>query len=134
MLQITVLFAGFETTSTTFAWCLWHIAGDTRLQEDLYQEITGFLGRDTTVSDLTYDKVWSDELDLMSRVIAETLRVHPPVAAIERTVKQSTVLPTQSGFAKSASIHTTAGDHIVIDVASFGFDANYFGPDVDEFR
>ena len=36
---MTLLFAGTDTTSTTLAACLWEIANDSQLQEELYQEV-----------------------------------------------------------------------------------------------
>jgi cytochrome P450 len=91
-----VLFAGFETTATTFSWCMWHMARDLALQDRLRKEIhANFTDLQvTSVSELTYEQVWDDDkMGLVGRILNETLRMHPPVATIERTAQKATVVP-----------------------------------------
>ena len=93
-----VLFAGFETTATTFSWCLWHLAKDLTLQERLRKEIGDYFSEAgiTSVAQMSYEQVWDDKLTLVRMVLNETLRMHPPVHTIERCVKKSAVLPVPS--------------------------------------
>jgi cytochrome P450 len=91
-----VLVAGFETTSTTLAWSLWHMARDLRAQRRAREEILAIFAElgVSSVAELSYEEIWSEKFTLVENIINETLRMHPPLASIERTAMRDVVVPT----------------------------------------
>lgn len=91
------MFAGFETTASTFAWCLWHLAKDNVIQEAIRKQVQDFFAEEqiSSVAEMTYDQIWDDRLGSVSRAINETLRMHPPVAHIDRVANKSAVIPRE---------------------------------------
>ncbi len=82
-LMIGLLMAGQHSSSVTSSWIMLHLAAQPELMEELYQEQL------LTLSDfskpLTYDDL--EKLPLITNVIRETLRIHPPIHSIMRKVK-----------------------------------------------
>jgi cytochrome P450 len=69
---MTFVNAGHETTAVTLGWALFEIGRDAALQARLAAELDAVLGaRAPGFADLA-------RLDLLGRIVRETLRVHPP--------------------------------------------------------
>ncbi|KAJ5899827.1 Eburicol 14-alpha-demethylase [Penicillium taxi] len=82
-MMIALLMAGQHSSSSTMAWIVLRLATCPELMEELYQEQLSVLGDD--LPDLTYESM--QKLDLHSKVIKETLRIHAPIHSIIRAVK-----------------------------------------------
>ena len=82
-LMIALLMAGQHSSSVTSSWIMLNLAARPDITENLYQEQIHVLGGDP--SPLTYDKL--QKLPLLTNVIRETLRLHPPIHSIMRKVK-----------------------------------------------
>ncbi|XP_055890425.1 cytochrome P450 3A24-like [Biomphalaria glabrata] len=76
--SMLILFAGFETTSTTLQFCLYLLAQHQDVQEKVYQEILTQLQSDTP----THEEL--NKLTYMEQVVDETLRLYPPIPIITR--------------------------------------------------
>uniref|UniRef100_A0A2C9JZV5 Cytochrome P450 n=1 Tax=Biomphalaria glabrata TaxID=6526 RepID=A0A2C9JZV5_BIOGL len=76
--SILILFAGFETTSTTLQFCLYLLAQHQDVQEKLLVEIQEVIQSETP----TYEEV--NKLKYMEQVLDETLRLFPPLPIITR--------------------------------------------------
>ncbi|KAI8790641.1 cytochrome P450 3A19 [Biomphalaria glabrata] len=76
--SILILFAGFETTSTTLQFCLYLLAQHQDVQEKLLLEIQEVIQSETP----TYEEV--NKLKYMEQVLEETLRLFPPLPIITR--------------------------------------------------
>ncbi len=75
---MTFVNAGHETTAVSLTWALYEIGRDAALRARLEAEVDAALGRDApTLASLA-------RLDLLGRVIRETLRLHPPGWTIPR--------------------------------------------------
>lgn len=83
-LMIALLMAGQHSSSVTSSWVLLHLAAEPSIMEELYDEQQRVLGEDIT-KPLTYDAL--QKLQLVTHVIQETLRLHPPIHSIMRKVK-----------------------------------------------
>ena len=85
----TMLLAGHETTAVTLAWALYllsqHPDVEARLREELRDVLGGPGGRPPTYEDL-------DRLEYTRMVIDETLRLYPPIWALNRHVAEDTEL------------------------------------------
>lgn len=79
---MTLLIAGFETTSTTIAWLLYELAANIELQADLRSEIHERIQPDP----LSY---FEDDQTLLSRCVHEALRLHPSIPFIIREVREA---------------------------------------------
>lgn len=82
-MMIALLMAGQHSSSSTAAWIVLRLATCPEIVEELYQEQLRVLGSD--LPPLTYESL--QKLDLHSKVIKETLRIHAPIHSIIRAVK-----------------------------------------------
>lgn len=82
-MMIALLMAGQHSSSSTASWILLRLATRPDIAEELYQEQLRVLGSD--LPELTYESL--QKLDLHSKVIKETLRIHAPIHSIIRAVK-----------------------------------------------
>ncbi|KAI3482984.1 hypothetical protein L1887_54104 [Cichorium endivia] len=96
----TFMFAGYETSSVTTSWALYFLSRHPDVQQKLRDLISATLrerkgvGLDDLVpADLGYDDVWCDELRYLDWVLAETLRLCPPVPGNDREAARDAVLP-----------------------------------------
>ena len=83
-MMIALLMAGQHSSSVTSSWIMLRLASQPEVMEELYEEQLGLLGGDLSKS-LTYDDL--QNLPLLTHVIRETLRLHPPIHSIMRKVK-----------------------------------------------
>lgn len=75
---VTFLLAGHETTSNTLAWALYLLAKHPEVQRAVHAEIDRVVGqREITGADV-------DALELVDRVVAETMRLYPPAYMLAR--------------------------------------------------
>ncbi len=88
-IMIALLMAGQHTSSATSAWILLRLAEQPNLIADLYQEQLKVYGQDLTP--LTYETL--SQCSLLSYVIRETLRMHPPLHSLMRKVKAPLSVP-----------------------------------------
>jgi sterol 14-demethylase len=82
-MMIALLMAGQHSSSSTAAWIVLRLATCPEIVEELYQEQIKVLGSD--LPPLTHEGL--NKLDLHSKVIKETLRIHSPIHSIIRAVK-----------------------------------------------
>eukprot|EP00111_Clytia_hemisphaerica_P006996 TCONS_00020287-protein len=84
----TFVNAGFETTSTALAWCLYLLGRNIGCQQKLWEELNEYKERHQgtntifSIQDLT-------ELKYTDAVIKESMRIHPPVPVIARTLSEN---------------------------------------------
>lgn len=106
---MTLLIAGFETTSTTIAWLLYELARNPAIQIALRQEINdGF-----TTDHLAY---FDADDTLLARSVLETLRLHPSIPFIIREIESE----VESGAGK-----LVRGDYVVLSIEEM--QRRYFG-------
>lgn len=82
-LMIAILMAGQHTSAATGCWALLHLAEKPEYIKLLFEEQKKVFG--DNLDNLTYDNL--KDLELLSYVIRETLRLHPPLHSIIRKVK-----------------------------------------------
>lgn len=82
-MMIALLMAGQHSSSSTASWIVLHLAASPEITEELYQEQLRVLG--PALPDLTYETL--QKLEMHSKVIKETLRIHAPIHSIIRAVK-----------------------------------------------
>ncbi|SOB79797.1 cytochrome P450 [Streptomyces sp. 1331.2] len=83
---ITFLLAGTETTAATLSWAWTLLAANPAVRRRLHAELDTVLdGRPARHEDLP-------ALPLTARIVSETLRLHPPVWLLSRTVTTATEL------------------------------------------
>ncbi|WP_406301168.1 cytochrome P450 [Streptomyces sp. NBC_00885] len=88
----TMLFAGSETTASTLAWALHHLAEHPDIEREVLDEIDKAAGnRPVTFADVP-------QLPSITRVLDEALRLHGVVALMRRTTEPVTI----GGFALQA--------------------------------
>ncbi|KAG9142429.1 hypothetical protein Leryth_026474 [Lithospermum erythrorhizon] len=65
--------AGTDTSATAIEWALLHLVTDQEIQEKLYQEIVGVVGKDGKITENDVEK-----MPFLGAIIKETFRRHPP--------------------------------------------------------
>jgi cytochrome P450 family 3 subfamily A len=122
LLQNIFLFflAGHETTSSSLTAILHYISADPKLQKLCQEEVDRvFEGKTPTNESVK-------QLDILNRVINESMRILCPVRALpgRRVVDDDTVL---------GNYHIPKGTLISINVRSLHLDPDIWGKDADEF-
>ncbi|XP_063913466.1 probable cytochrome P450 6a13 [Zophobas morio] len=113
--------AGYETSSTTMTFCLFELASNPEVQENLRKEVEEVLQKHD--NKLTYEAV--TEMHYMEQVINETLRKHPPISTLIRLcTKNYTVPGTNSVIEK--------GTTVFVPIAGIQHDPEYY-PNPEKF-
>ncbi|KAH9509395.1 hypothetical protein Btru_045783 [Bulinus truncatus] len=81
--SLLIIFAGFETTSTTLQMCYYMLAKHPDVQEKVYEEIESIVQSESP----TYEEL--SQLTYMEQVINETLRLYPPAAIVARIAAET---------------------------------------------
>ncbi|XP_050215309.1 cytochrome P450 77A4-like [Mercurialis annua] len=68
-----VVSAGTDTSATTIEWALLHLVTNQEIQEKLYQEIVGVVGKNGVVQEEDVEK-----MHYLAAIVKETFRRHPP--------------------------------------------------------
>ncbi|CAH8383988.1 unnamed protein product [Eruca vesicaria subsp. sativa] len=68
-----IVSAGTDTSATTLEWALLHLVTDQNIQEKLYEEVVGVVGKNGVVEEDDVAK-----MPYLEAIVKETLRRHPP--------------------------------------------------------
>ncbi|KAK7264501.1 hypothetical protein RJT34_32110 [Clitoria ternatea] len=68
-----VISAGTDTSATAVEWALFHLVKDQEIQERLYREIVGCVGKEGVVTESDVEK-----MVYLGAIVKETFRRHPP--------------------------------------------------------
>ncbi|XP_048513690.1 cytochrome P450 6a2-like [Athalia rosae] len=112
--------AGFETSSTTAAFCLYELSLNQNIQEKVATEINEVLNK---FGDLTYDSI--REMPYLHKVVSETLRKYPSLPTLNRECTKDIVLPVNG-------LRVTKGTSVIIPVFGLHRDPDTW-PDPDKF-
>ncbi|KAI9248114.1 cytochrome P450 [Helicostylum pulchrum] len=119
---LTFLAAGHETTSVSLSWCLWLLAQNQQIQDDLREEVrTLFQDNDETP---TYEEI--NSLPLLNNVVRETLRLIPAVPMTSRISRVATALGPYAVPAGTRIMICPIATHHSKDI--WGEDAEVFNP------
>ncbi|XP_027854113.2 probable cytochrome P450 6a13 [Aphis gossypii] len=113
--------AGFQTVSSTISHCIYELALNKSIQDKLRQEIHLKLSNNN--GQINYELLM--DLNYLDMVIAETLRMYPPIIALFRKAIQSYRVPNDSLIIEN-------GQKIIIPVHALHFDSKYY-PDPNKF-
>lgn len=113
-MMIALLMAGQHSSSSTAAWIVLHLARNPDIMEELYQEQIRVLG--PSLPPLTFETL--QKLELQSKVIKETLRIHAPIHSMIRAVKNPMpvegtryVIPTSHNVLSSPGVTARSDEH-----------------------
>lgn len=85
-LSLSLLSAGFETSSNTTTFCIYYLAKNPEIQDKLRKHILA--NQESLRSDPD-----SPEAQMITNIILETLRLIPPVVTTERIAMKDMVIP-----------------------------------------
>ncbi|KAL3269757.1 hypothetical protein HHI36_008817 [Cryptolaemus montrouzieri] len=119
--QALVFFtAGSETTVGTLSFCLYELAMNLDIQNELRNEIRQNLNSDGTIS---YEALF--EMTYLDLIIKETLRKYPLTHLLMRYAEKDYTF-------EETGLHLEKGTPVIISMTSFHYDERYF-PDPDKF-
>ncbi|XP_026840952.1 probable cytochrome P450 6a14 [Drosophila persimilis] len=108
--------AGFETSSSTMAYCLYELAQHPDIQRRVREEIDAVLKK-VEGGEITYDAL--AEMNYLEKVLAETLRKHPIVPQLIREANQNYKVP-------NTDITIDKGTTVLIPVHSIHHDPEIY--------
>ncbi|KAJ7215089.1 cytochrome P450 [Mycena haematopus] len=128
----TFLLAGHETTSTSTSWALHSLSLHPATQKKLRKELFTVSSENPTMDEL-------NSLPYLESVVREALRVHGPVAWLERIATEDDVLPLSRPYIDTAgkshdSLPIRKGQIIHMPILAFNTDKEIWGADAGEFR
>ncbi|KAI8074340.1 cytochrome P450 [Gilbertella persicaria] len=118
---LTFLAAGHETTSVSLSWCLWLLAKNQTIQDELRAEVRTLFKEDNYIP--SYDEL--NALPLLNNVVRETLRLIPPVPTTSRQSRVPTVL---------GSYVIPAGTTVFLSPIVLHHSKSIWGEDAEEFN
>ncbi|SOV04918.1 related to Cytochrome P450 4F8 [Ustilago sp. UG-2017a] len=142
----TFMFAGYETSSVTTSWALYFLSQHPKVQEKLrkvlhetMKEREGIALEEVRAADLEYGDVWCDQVKYLDWILAETLRLCPPVPGNDREATQDTVLPLMTPIKLTNGTTTSQlvikkDTRVTVGIKTVNYDKRLFGPDADEFN
>ncbi|XP_065367004.1 uncharacterized protein LOC135959837 [Calliphora vicina] len=121
--QVMVFFlAGFDTSSTTMSFCLYELALNQKVQDQLRQEILDVLAQHD--NQITYESI--KEMKYLDMVISETLRKYSVTPHLVRKCVKDFQIP-------NTNIVLEKGLRIIIPLDSIHNDPDYY-PEPDNFQ
>ncbi|EJD46995.1 cytochrome P450 [Auricularia subglabra TFB-10046 SS5] len=121
--MMTLIFAGYETTSCVISWALYELARNPRVQAELRAELTA------RPTEPDFEQLQRG-LPLLDAVVDEVLRLHPPVLDPHRVAAQDDTVPLSTG----ERVFVPKGTIINVPVNVVQTDPRVWGPDADEFK
>ncbi|XP_077299454.1 cytochrome P450 9e2-like [Arctopsyche grandis] len=115
------IFAGFDTTSTALSFLLHELAMNPEFQKKIHEEIDELMKNNSGKID--YNDL--NKLKYLDMAVTETLRLWPPVVALDRLCVKPYNLPIQNE-ASGVSHQMQPGDGLWIPVYSIQRDPQYF--------
>jgi len=115
---MTLLIAGFETTSTALSWLMYELAVNQEIQADIRWEFQN-------QGHGEYLSYFEDDNTILARSVQEVLRLHPSIPFIIREAKSGDILP---------GLGAQLGDYLVLSIeeahkVATGLDGNLFRPE-----
>lgn len=83
---LTFIVAGHETTAVALTWTLWLLAKDQAVQQRVFEEVTAVIG------DAAPAAAHVEGLAFVRQVIAEAMRLFPPIPGMSRQPRSATAL------------------------------------------
>ncbi|XP_049778135.1 probable cytochrome P450 6a13 isoform X1 [Schistocerca cancellata] len=119
--SVLFLLAGYETSSTLLSYASYELALSPDVQEKARNEVKNVLSKYGGVC--TYEAL--NEMNYLENVLSEALRMHPPVARIDRMCTKPYTIP-------GTDVKIDVGDSVSIPVMGLHYDPQYY-PDPYKF-
>ncbi|KAN0066153.1 hypothetical protein ACQY0O_000247 [Thecaphora frezii] len=143
----TFTFAGYETSSVTSSFVLFYLSTHLDVQRKLrdildrtFKERKGIALKDLTAQNISYDDLWSDELEYLDRIIRETLRLCPPVMYSQRLAVKNAVIPllqpikSRDGKGRIESIPVKKGAVVQCNFKQANYREDLYGHEPESFN
>ncbi|EJU05969.1 cytochrome P450 [Dacryopinax primogenitus] len=127
----TIMFAGYDTTSTTLLWALHELSLNPTAQSKLREELSQF-------HEPTYDHL-REKMVYLDAVVKEVLRLHPSIVEIYWNAIKDDVLPlarpiTTASGEQISQIPIKGGQGITVPIEALVRSPAIWGEDSHEFR
>ncbi|MDD2781610.1 cytochrome P450 [Sulfuricurvum sp.] len=119
--QVAMLFlAGHETSASALTWAIYLLSLYPDIQERAYQEVIGITGMGE------FDPIQIKQMELVTNIFKETLRLYPPVGFFARENSKDTVMRDKT-IAKGSSV--VVSPWLIHRHSEFWDNPNGFNPD-----
>ncbi|KAJ4432913.1 hypothetical protein ANN_15170, partial [Periplaneta americana] len=125
-ITFSILFAGFEMTSSTLTYALYELAFNNEIQDRLRAEITEVL--DKHDQQVTYESI--QQMTYLDMVVTETLRKYPNLGFLDRACLKDYEFPNPSG---KGTFTLPAGTGVYIPLMGIQRDPKYY-PNPETFN
>ncbi|XP_043279253.1 uncharacterized protein [Venturia canescens] len=112
--------AGFETSATTASYCLYELAANQNIQDEVRKDIDVALQK---FGGITHESVQS--MTYLHKTVCETLRKYPALPMLNRVCTEDVVVPT-------TNLHMNKGVDVLIPILGIHRDPDIY-PDPDKF-
>jgi len=128
------LFAGYDTTAVSISWAMVELARHPEKQDKLRRELHQLSGNDPTWDQV----VTGTACPYLDAVVHESLRLHPPVEALQRTADKDDIVPLSSPIKTSSgkmvdSIFVQKGTTVITPFVHMNRSEALWGPNAKQF-
>uniref|UniRef100_A0A182Q963 Cytochrome P450 n=1 Tax=Anopheles farauti TaxID=69004 RepID=A0A182Q963_9DIPT len=109
---------GFETSSIVLTYCLYDLAKNRHVQEELRNDIRK--AKEIGSGSVSYEQLM--EMALLEQILCETMRIHPLIAVLAKRCTADTTLVGP----KDRKIVVKKGTTVVLPYYSISFDSDHF--------
>ncbi|XP_055701821.1 cytochrome P450 6j1-like [Phlebotomus papatasi] len=111
---------GYETSSTSMSFAMWHLARNPDIQERLYEDISEVLQKHG--NEFSYEAI--NEMEYLNMVMQETMRLNTIILSMHRKCRKPYTLPQLPGQEKPFVIQP--GTPVLIPVYAIHHDPEFY--------
>ena len=114
---LVIMVAGYDTTGSTLSFACYELAKNIEVQEKLRDEISEIFCGKENEEDLSYEDI--KKMKYMDQVLEETLRLHTPIGALQRSTEKDYKIP-------GSDVVLKAGVDTLINVSALHFNPKHY--------
>ncbi|KDQ63627.1 hypothetical protein JAAARDRAFT_385142 [Jaapia argillacea MUCL 33604] len=137
--MMTLMLAGYETTSTTLGYFLWELSKHPEWQDRIREEIISTQAKIAARGEQDFTIADMEGMEYLNAALKETLRLHPTVYTLKREAEIDDIIPlaypikTKSGKMVS-EIPIRKGQNILVSIWGYNHLKQVWGQDAEFWK